>query len=132
MKYALKNTIEIGDEWLFEIVIPNIRKYFRNDTSLCHVLALPLLYACLKEDIMVPEGIRTRVKVAFSKLGCEEVQPVTKIPLHVYRIDDKLMIDPIGGEMGAVLGNGPMANPMTNLEKSMMVRFNRQDQQMSI
>jgi hypothetical protein len=135
VKYALKDGIQIGNEWLFTNVLPSIRKYFRNDTRLCCVLALPLLYACMNDNIMVPEGIRARVKVAYNSLGFDEHQPVTKIPLYVYRINDRLMIDPIGGEMGevgaAAAGNGPRPNSMTNVENIMMVRFNRQDQEIS-
>jgi hypothetical protein len=52
----------------------------------------------------------------------------------VYRIDDKLMIDPIGGEMGAVgaaaAGDGPMTLTF-EIGKSLMLRSNRSDQQMS-
>ncbi len=41
VKYALKDGIDIGNEWLFENVLPNICKKIRNDTRLCCVLALP-------------------------------------------------------------------------------------------
>ena len=58
VKYVLKDGITgIDDEWLFKYVIPSIRQRYRNDTRLCRVLALPLLYACLNDSIMVPEGI---------------------------------------------------------------------------
>jgi hypothetical protein len=133
VKYALKDGIDIGSEWLFENVLPNIRNKFRNDTKLCCVLALPLLYACMKDDIMIPEGIRIRVKDAYSNLGFDEDQPVKKIPLHVYRIEDRLMIDPIGGEMGAV-GTAAGVGPMTltlEMDQSIMLRLNRLDQRMS-
>jgi hypothetical protein len=134
VKYALKDGIDIGNEWLFKNALPNICKYFRNDTRLRCVLALPLLYACMKDNIMVPEGIRIRVKDAYSNLGIDEDQPVKKIPLHaVYRIDDRLTIDPIvGGEMGAVgaaAGVGPMTLTL-EMGKSIMLRLNRLDQRM--
>ena len=64
VKYALKQGIEIGDAWLFENVIPCIRQRFTRDAKLCRVLARSLLYACLKDDIMVPDGIRNRIKAA--------------------------------------------------------------------
>jgi hypothetical protein len=134
VKYALKDGIDIGNEWLFENVLPNIRKKIRNDTRLCCVLALPLLYACMKDNIVVPEGIRIRVKNAYSNLGFDDNQPVKKIPLHVYRIDDRLMIDPIGGEMGAVgaaAGVGPMTLTL-EMGKSIMLQLNRSDQQASL
>jgi hypothetical protein len=133
VKYALKDGIDIGNEWLFENFLPNIRNKFRNDTKLCCVLALSLLYACMKDDIMVTEGIRIRVKDAHSKLGFDEDQPVKKIPLHVYRIEDRLMIDPIGGEMGAVgaaAGVGPITLTL-EMGQSIMLRLNRLDQRMS-
>jgi hypothetical protein len=135
VKYALKDGIKIGNEWLFENVLPNVRKYFKKDTRLCCVLALPLLYACLKDDIMVPEGIRSRVRIAYSNLGLDEEQPVTKIPLHVYRVNDKLMIDPIGGELGmigavATGGNGTITLTL-EMGKSILLRLNRLDQKIS-
>jgi hypothetical protein len=87
----------------------------------------------MKDDIMVPEGVRIRVKDAYSNLGFDEDQSVKKIPLHAYRIEDRLMIDPIGGEMGVVgaaAGVGPITLTL-EMGQSIMLRLNRSDQRMS-
>ena len=65
------------------------------------MLAKALLYICLKhqsEDdddtvIPVPEHIREKIRAAYNILGLEEDQPIKKVPLHVYNINELLMID---------------------------------------
>lgn len=95
VKYKLKNGIAISNDWLFEHVVPMIRQRYHNDLNFCTVMALAILFAALDESIDVPLRIRNRVKLAYSELGLEETQPVMKVALHVYRIEDRLMIDEV-------------------------------------
>jgi hypothetical protein len=63
MKYALKEGLieTINYAWLCEYVVPHISRKFRNDndTKLCNIFGLALLYACMSDspDIEVPEHI---------------------------------------------------------------------------
>ena len=88
VKYTLKDGVCISDDWLFKNVIPRIRKRFDNDVALCRILALPLFYACLDDNISVPEAIRLRVKTAYRSLGYGQKQPVAKVPFNVHRCSE--------------------------------------------
>ena len=57
VKYVVKDGItDITNEWLFEHVVPTIRRRFWNDSRLCQVMGLVLLYICVgdNEDVFVP------------------------------------------------------------------------------
>lgn len=124
----------ITTEWLFEHVVPNMRNRYANDSRLCRVMALPLLYICLSsnEDVYVPTQLRNRVRNAYAQLGNEEEQPIKKIPLHIYRLRGVLMIDPVdtavaGPNNGPVVagGGGGMSNELAH---TILVRMNRLEQ----
>jgi hypothetical protein len=59
---------------------------------------------------------------------------VRALNISEYKIDDKLMNDPIGGEMGVVgaaaAGDGPMTLTL-EMGKSLMLQLHRLDQQIS-
>ena len=80
--------ILITNGWLFEHVVPNVRRRYPHDERLRQVFALPLLYICLgsNEDIIIPDALRHRVKAAYGALGLEEEELVKKVTLHVYWI----------------------------------------------
>lgn len=111
--YALENEVAmaITHQWLFDNVIPAIRRRYPRDMKLCSNLALALLYACMSEEesIFVPDDIRGRVRTAYDRLGLDVAQPVKKIPLVIYRIEDQLRIEP------ATELNAPTAAPATEL-----------------
>ena len=113
IKYELKQGLEslITPDWIFANVIPNIREKF-SDTTLCTVLGKAVLYACMSEEdrILVPDNLKQRVRTAYNQLNLEETQPVKKVPLHVHRLNDRLMISPIleGDEVAGVGGHGGM------------------------
>jgi hypothetical protein len=66
-------------------------------------------------DVEVPAVIENRVRLAYGELDIEEPQPVEKIALHIYRIDEMLMIDEVtpledgegGGGNGGQQAGGP-------------------------
>lgn len=95
VKYQLRQGIQITDEWLFQNVVPHIHRRYPNDPNLCKMFALAVLFAVLDETIGAPNNIRQRVTAAYATLGLDENRPVIKVPLHVYRIEDRLMIDEI-------------------------------------
>ena len=111
VKYQLKRGLQIHNEWLFQNVVPNIHRRYFNDLHLCKMLGLAVLYASLDEAIHVPRDIRQRVTGAYAALGLDERHPVIKVPLHVYRIDDRLAIDEViqQNHGGNTVQNGPVA-----------------------
>jgi hypothetical protein len=148
-KYAFKDGCEsITDDWLFEHVVPNIRaKYGR---SFAAVLGKAVLYICLKEQdtqrrdeyVPVPHEMQERVRAAYAELGLEESQPVLKVPLHIYRINEMLQIDEVAGSVavGTAGGNALTAVQDTNnavavghglgneVLQSLVIRMNRMEQ----
>jgi hypothetical protein len=139
VKYALKDGITgVTQQWLFQNVVPHIRRRYRNDTTLCNVLALPLLYACLgdNEKIAIPDELRNRVCAAYNALGNEEEQPVKKVPLCIYQVNDKLMIDPltedgVGVGRRSGLAAGPTPANHDEVQQAVLIRLNRLEQVMN-
>lgn len=139
MKYVLKDGITgVTQQWLFQNIVPHIRRRYRNDTALCNVLVLPLLYACLSNNdkIAIPDELRNRVCAAYNALGNEEEQPVKKVPLSIYQVNDKLMIDPlmddgvgIGRRSG--LAAGPTPGNHDEVQQAVLIRLNRLEQAMN-
>ena len=81
-------------------VVPCIRARFTNDARLCRVLGLSLFFGCMDEDLSshLPPHIVGRVRHAWEALQIPielNINPVHRVPLHVYRINDTLCIDPI-------------------------------------
>ncbi|CAJ1935012.1 unnamed protein product [Cylindrotheca closterium] len=135
LKYKLKEGVELPVEWLYENVIPNIRAKFPRDNRLCRVLALTLLYACMHEDILVPPGIKSRVRTAYGELNQDTQQPVEKVPLFVHRRDDQLMIDEaiiIDGDGSTGAGGGVVAGNSTyDLLQSIKINIQQLQQQLN-
>jgi hypothetical protein len=143
-KYDVKEGLEVPNEWLFEHVVPNIRRRF--GTQISAVLAKALLYICLKEQdandpsyIPVPSEISERVRRAYGELGLEEPHPVIKTRLHVYRINENLMIDAVvhvGGDSGGPAvgggGGGTIVGIGANNEsiQALLIRQQAQEQRM--
>jgi hypothetical protein len=68
VKYALRQGVEISDEWLFQNVVRNIRNRCSNDYNLCKMFGLAVLLAVMDESIDVPDGIRKQVTAAYMAL----------------------------------------------------------------
>ena len=62
-----------------------------------------MLYACMTddEDVFVPSEIRERVRSEYNNLGLDVSQPVRKVSLCIYRVEDQLRIEPIVVEESA-------------------------------
>lgn len=135
VKYALRQGVEISDEWLFQNVVRNIRNCFSNDYNLCKMFGLAVLFAVMDESIDVPNGIREQVTLAYMALGIDEPHPVIKIPIYVYRIDDRLMIDEINQQdLNAGNNVGYIINQVTTgimSHQALMVKLDRMERQIN-
>ena len=113
--YKIKNGYGfINDEFLFESVCPNIARRYGHDRGMVRVLGTALLYACLEDSLedLVPLPMKNRVTAAFipkaMEAGMDDPQqsnPVAKIPLVVYRVNDQLRIDLVEGDGIQALAN---------------------------
>jgi Transcriptional activator of glycolytic enzymes len=108
IKYKLKEDVNLTDDWLFNNVVPKIRSRYPNDSRLCRVLATALLFGAMDPQIgedMMPAAMKERITSAYLPTHPEIAQPVVRVPLTIYRIQDTLMIDEMviqrGGDNGA-------------------------------
>jgi hypothetical protein len=98
--YRFKAGVNLTDDWLFEHVVPNIRQRYPNDSRLCRVLATALLFGAMDNEIgeaYLPQAMRDRITQAYIPTHPTIAQPVTRVPLNIYRIEDNLMIDLLHG-----------------------------------
>jgi hypothetical protein len=105
IKYKYKRNVAITDEWLFANVCPNIRRCFPNDSWLCKVLGMAMLWCALDQEaskLYISQGMRDRITQAYIPTHPEISQPIDKVALNIYRIEDTLMIH----EIPAFDGNG--------------------------
>jgi hypothetical protein len=109
IRYCIVEDSGITYAWLYKHVVPGIKDYFVED-SIVDVLALPLLFACLNDDLLhtVPLTIGTRIRERYETIRVLDaaINPVKRIFLNVYRyqdqvnIDDVVVLDEHGGEQG--------------------------------
>jgi len=131
VKYVVKDGItEITNEWLFEHVVPSIRRRFWNDSRLCIVMGVALLYICMgdNEDVFVPTELKDRVRAAYAQLGLEEAQPIKKVQLRIYRNNGVLVIDALNddvGSSGVVVAGEMMSNETATTIVARLERLER-------
>jgi hypothetical protein len=97
--------VALTDEWLFSNVCPKIRAKYPHDSRLCKVLAMAMLWCAMDEEAgeaFMPQGMRDRIMQAYLPTHPNIQQPVQKVSLNIYRIQDTLMID----EVPELIGNG--------------------------
>ena len=126
VKYKLRPDLVISDAWLFENIVPNIRRRYPTDTNLCRTFALAILCVIMDHDltnngiIQVPQEFRERVKRAYAGLGFDQTHPVLKVPLHVYTRDQhQLVIEeavPVSGDV-PTQGSIPIQAVLMRLEQ---------------
>jgi len=101
IKYVLKEGLVISTTWLCKNVVPNIAKRYTHDQGLIRNLGLAMLWLVFddeaKNDLKVPKLTVDRVKLAYVNLPQQNKpqQPVSKVPLHVYRNQDETIIDEV-------------------------------------
>ena len=145
--YRLRDGVDLSNEWLFEHVVPNIRRRFPADDALCRCLALALLHAALDDDLSdgIPMDVCMPVQNACFQWRDNDSDsddsdsdsddsdddgpnPVVKIPLTIYRIQDTLMIDELEGNVGGG-GNGGGAAPPQGLSAAAAHSASREEHQ---
>ena len=102
IKYKVKPELagHITTEWLAEHVVPNIAKRY-NDNGLIKNLGLALLWAVLDGDnvgdLPLDSEKAAVIEVEYEAIDIENrpEQAVSKIPLHVYRIEENVHIDEV-------------------------------------
>ena len=130
VRYKIKNGVAavVTDAWLFEHVVPNIRRRYPNDHRLCRVLGIALLYICMSsnEDVVLPDALCSRVKDAYAALGMDEEEPIVKIELHVYRMPNGTfgISDAVPTEDSPGGPRGPGAPMTAEMGQTILVHLN--------
>jgi hypothetical protein len=161
IKYDMVDDAEVRtgvtNDWLFTNVVPCIQARFSADSRLCRALSLLLLFGCLDEELApeLPLHVVARVQNAWEALRLRASEannnPVHRVPLHAYRINDAMCIDPVvplqhadkdGGAPGAIVAGTPgvptMAGGRGNQQQcdndsyqALLIQMQHQRQQMT-
>ena len=98
VKLFVKEEYKISEDWILEYVVPHIATICDRSVSL--VLGRALLWRCMdvSESIVVPEGIKARVRTAFTELAHRNhvssvENPVVKVDMIVTGHDARVFID---------------------------------------
>ena len=94
-KYVVKSESGVNDAFIFEFVVPNIRKRFDDDVTL--ILGTVLLYMIYQdEDNQIPNFIKKRVLDAMPTVSrTPNENPVRRIPVVCTGNDGEVYIDEI-------------------------------------
>jgi hypothetical protein len=96
VKYMLRDdATNVTDFWLFQAVVPNIKRRFTGDTRFCRVMGLAKLWAVFdttaSEELPLSEC--ERIKHSFGvAFGARETNPVAKVALEVLNVNARLQI----------------------------------------
>ena len=136
VRYKVKDSVVLSDAWLFEHVVPNIRRKYPRDDRLCRVLGHALLYICLSsnEEVLAPPPLRDRVKAAYAALGLDEEQPLEKFTLDVYRMPNGTfgIRDAVPTGTDLATGQQRPSAPMTaEMGQTLLVQMNQAKQDQS-
>ena len=98
-RYALKEGSGVTEHWLCINVVPHILQSPRIGRQVALVLALPILWACFRDEMedYMPPAMRTRIRAAYGimRLLEPEVNPVKKILLVVTGSESEVHIDEV-------------------------------------
>ena len=102
--------------FLREVVTPKIAEYFPEESNnIAEVLGRALLWACYEpstQDFMCQE-VRDRVREGYDLIKGDhpvDYNPVEKVPVHVYRIENTVHIDELTRDMDQAGDDGPQLN----------------------
>jgi hypothetical protein len=93
------------------------------------MFALAVLFVAMDETIAMPQEIRIRIMTAYAALHLDKTHPVLKVPIHVYRIEELLMIDEAVPLLENTGGNGAGGNEVASRIpiQTMLVRMDRME-----
>jgi len=117
IKYAVKNGCGVSALFIHEHVCPKMSEFFGDGEGswVAEILGTALLWACFDPQMQarVPSFIVDRVKAEYGVIRPEafrdDVNPVEKLRLSVFRVGESVVIDelpPVGGDDGAGGGGG--------------------------
>ena len=139
--YKVKENSHVTHDFLMETVVPSIKHYFEatsgeESNRIADVLAPALLWVCMTPGLehMVSDEVLRRVREGYEAVRGHhpaDYNPVAKIPLSIYRIENQVHIEPMidfteDGDNGAPAGgNGNNNNNNRRLATTATPSANR-------
>jgi len=119
VKYKLKSNTHVTTAFLQETVAPAMTAFFTEESNhIAELLALPLLYAAHVPALahMMTDTVRNRIINGYRGIRQDhpvEFNPVHKVPLHVYQVENQVFIEELTGlpneeANAAAAGNNPI------------------------
>jgi hypothetical protein len=118
VKYKLKSDTHVTSAFLRETVAPAMTAFFTDESNhIAELLALPLLYAAHVPALahMMTDTVRNRIINGYRAIRQDhpvEFNPVHKVPLHVYQVENQVFIEELVGlpeeANAANAGNNPI------------------------
>ena len=92
--YRLKEDTNLSKAWIRENVVPGIAGAFPPDNNIADVLGTVLLWANFdpQQRQKLPQYIKDRIDIAYAAVRRldEDVNPVDRVPLEVYRVAEEV------------------------------------------
>lgn len=111
--YKVKLDSNVTNEFILTHVVPSIANLYSTDPSnqVALVLGPALLWVCHQPGLehMVSTTVWHRIRNAYNQIRGEhpeEYNPVEKVPLSIYRLDNEIMIEPMEGVGGGDSNGG--------------------------
>jgi len=145
VKYEFEQGAAVGRAFFVEFVCPAINRYFPETSMMADVLGPALLWACYEPSMQyrIPEWLRTRVRDGYASCRPpeypEDVNPIKKTLLVIFRVGDQTCIEPIapaGGDPGndndnaaaaAAAAGGVNNNPVARQQNRIAEQYGRQE-----
>lgn len=132
IRYSLVADCGLSRVWCDENVVPGLRRFFGHSSTVPDLLALPLLFACMDDELSltVPLTLVNRVRTAYEAIRTLDMHknPVKRIHLHIQRVDDRLAIFDVAPILDAVGNEIAMVSPNTQQEGGFLIQQNIDNQ----
>ena len=103
--YKVKDGSNVTHDFLMDTVVPSIKQFFElhegeESNKIADVLAPALLWVCMTPGLehMVSDEVLTRVRDGYAAIRGQhpvDYNPVEKVPLSIYRIENQVHIEPM-------------------------------------
>ena len=120
VRYKVKSDSRVTSLFMQEVVVPGIfSRYSDESNQIASVLAPALLWAAHNEDLahMMSSQVRKRIIDGYALIRGNhpaDYIPVDKIPLHIFRVENQVMIEELVRDNDAVFHQLPAGTAATN------------------
>jgi hypothetical protein len=140
VKYKVKSDAHVTNAFIVEHVVPSIHEFYSSDGSnqIAQVLGPALLWAAFQPELkpLMSSQVYERIRRAYAAVrGAhdDDYNPVERVPLHVYNVENQVCIQELDEATTGVppqQGGGGFIGPTGSLEtmRTLQVQLNRLQQ----